>query len=185
MPRVTAFLVLLLVAACTSVERPPDVPVLPPGLFGVYQDNDVGAINFAAWAFASPARTRNNPADAAKAVIAIEYLPGELSKSPRWLMMSPLTKQEMFTARADVRRVLGIPENVPPQFVVNGLLRALPAFYAGNPQAASEMLVPPAFTLAPAETVQILANMPFIRSANIATMNAMSQEFPNGDTLRR
>jgi hypothetical protein len=184
MPRLTALCLMLLLAACTSVERPPEVPVLPPSLFGLYQDNDIGAINFAAWAFASPARTRNNPADAAKAVIAIEYLPGELSKSPRWLMMSPLTKQQMFTARADVRRALGIPQNVPPQLVVNALLQALPALYAGNLQAASRIFVPPAFTLPPGQTVQILANMPFIPSANVATMDAMSQEFPDGNTVR-
>jgi hypothetical protein len=185
MPRLPAFALVLLLAACTSVERPPDVPVLPPSLFGLYQDNDIGAINLAAWAFASPARTRNNPVDAAKAVIAIEYLPGELSKSPRWLMMSPLTKQQMFTARDDVRRTLGIPQNVPPQLVVNALLQAMPALYAGNLQAASLVFAPPAFTLPPGQTVQILANMPFIRSANIATMDAMSQEFPNGDTARQ
>src|SRR5580704_11576422 len=51
-------------------------PSLPPMVYGVYLDNDVGAINFAAWAFAAPSNTRGNPAEAARAIIAVEYLAG-------------------------------------------------------------------------------------------------------------
>ena len=64
-----------------------NTPFLPPGVFGVYQDNDIGAINQSAWAFASPANTSDNPIEAIKAVIALEYLPGELMENPRWIGM--------------------------------------------------------------------------------------------------
>src|ERR1700722_4799195 len=61
--------------------------VLPPDLFGVYEDNDIGALNQSSWAFAAPGRTRDNPIDAARAVIAVEYLPEELHNNPRWVGM--------------------------------------------------------------------------------------------------
>ena len=95
---------------------------LPFAAFGT-MDNDVAAANQAAWAFAAPERIANNPVDAARAAAAIDYLAGELASNPRWLMISPLTKQEMVQARFDVRQALGIVPTVPSQVVVNALLR--------------------------------------------------------------
>src|SRR4051812_37490849 len=109
MRRHTRLLLAFLVpAGCAAVTPPPDTARLPPNAFGVYADGDIGAINQAQWAFASPARTRNNPADAARAVAAVDYLAGALSTYPRWDFMSPLTKQEMLWARVEVRQAVGI-----------------------------------------------------------------------------
>ena len=58
-----------------------NTPYLPPGVYGVYEDNAIGAINQSAWAFASPANTRGNPVDAAKAVVALEYLSGSSGRT--------------------------------------------------------------------------------------------------------
>ena len=85
----------------------PGPPSLPPGVFGVYLDNDTGAINFSAWAFSSPANTRANPAEATRAVIALEYLPGELTENPRWVGIDSLVKMRLGGARDDLRRILG------------------------------------------------------------------------------
>src|SRR3978361_2577852 len=74
-------------AGCATLPATPQTPYLPPSVFGVYEDNATGAINLASWAFASPANTRGNPAEAARAVIALEYLPGELVENPRWAGM--------------------------------------------------------------------------------------------------
>ncbi|HEY0182555.1 MAG TPA: hypothetical protein VGC09_07065, partial [Rhodopila sp.] len=75
----------LSLAGCATLPATRNTPFLPAGVFGVYEDNDIGAINLSAWAFSSPANTKGNPIDAAKAVIALEYLSGELEDNPRWV----------------------------------------------------------------------------------------------------
>jgi hypothetical protein len=165
---------------CAAVTPPPDTATLPPDAYGTNADGDVGAINQAAWAFADPRRTRNDPADAARAVAAVDYLAGELSRNPRWDFMSPLTKQEMLQARVSVRQALGISPAAPSQEVVNRMLYAGNALAAGNPQAAETALQPPVFTLGPQQTLALLSSMPFVRQANIATQHARGQSQSNG-----
>src|SRR5215469_15057771 len=109
------------VAAC-AVQPPPDTATLPFGAFGT-MDNDLAAANQAAWAFAAPRRIANNPVDAARAAAGVDYLAGELSSNPRWLSVSPLTKQEMLQGRIDVRQALQIAPGVLSQVVVTALLR--------------------------------------------------------------
>ena len=174
-------LLLLLVSACTAVAPRQQVPQLPPGVYGIYQDNDVGAINLSSWAFASPQRTFDDPVDAIKAVIAVEYLADELNISPRWIGMSPFAKQEMLEARAAVRRVLGIAPDARPQVVIDALLRAAWKLQAASPTDAALALNAPPFSLPPQQTLQILTKLPFIRSANIATMDAAAQTAPQAD----
>jgi hypothetical protein len=165
----------LLPAGCSAVTPPPDTARLPPDAFGINADGDIGAMNQAQWAFASPARTRNDPADAARAVAAVDYLAGALSSSPRWDFMSPLTKQEMLWARAEVRQAVGIAPAAPSQEVVNRLLYAGNALAASNPAAAETALQPPVFTWPPQQTLAVLSAMPFLREANIATQHAATQ----------
>jgi hypothetical protein len=38
-----------------------------------------------------------------------------------------------------------------------------------------QVLGSPVFTLSPPQTLQVLSNMPYIQSANVATMNASGQ----------
>lgn len=182
--RLVAVLVSLTLAGCADITPPPDTAQLPPGAFGVF-DNDVAAANQASAALASPARTRNDPVDAARACAAIDYLAGELSSNPRWIKLSPLTKQEMLQARVDVRQVLGIEPNAPSQFVVNALLQFTAAWQAGNQPAALQALSAPVFTLPPQQTLAILSNLPLIRSANVASIDAANQMLPGGDMLHR
>jgi hypothetical protein len=168
-----ALLLCLAIAAC-AVQPPPDTASVPFGAFGT-MDNDVGAMNQATWAFALSARTLNNPVDAARAAAAVDYLAGELSSNPRWVTMSPLTKLQMLQARVDVRRALGIRPDAPSQLMVDALMRFAALWQSGNQPAAMQMLDSPVFTLAPPQTLQVLSNMPYIQSANIATMNASGQ----------
>ncbi len=163
----------LAIAAC-AVPPPPDTASVPFGAFGT-MDNDVAALNQATWAFASPARIRNNPVDAARAAAAVDFLAGELSSNPRWVGLSPITKQQMLQARVDVRRVLGIRPDAPSQLVVNALLQFATMWQTGNQPAAMQALAMPVFMQPPQQTLLILANMPYIQSANLATMNASSQ----------
>jgi hypothetical protein len=182
--RHVAILVCLTLAACAGVTPPPDTAQVLPGAFGLF-DNDVAAANLASAAFASPARTRNNPVDAARACAAVDFLAGELSSNPRWVTLSPLTKQEMLQARGDVRVVLRVVPNAPSQIVVNALLQFAAAWQAGDRSAAMQALAAPGFTQPPQQTLQILSNLPAIQSANVATIDAANQMLPGGDVVMR
>jgi len=181
--RLVAALACLALAACT-VQPPPDTATVPFAAFGTL-DNALAAANQAAWAFAASARTANDPVDAARAAAGVDYLAGELGSNPRWVTLSPLTKQEMLQARADVRRVLGIAPNARSQVITSALLQFAWLWQAGDQTAAMQALAAPGFTLPPPETFRILANMPFIRSANVASIDAANQMLPSGDGVRR
>jgi hypothetical protein len=164
-------------AACATLPGTQRTPFLPPGVYGVYQDNDTGAINQSAWAFASSANTRGNPIDAAKAVVALEYLAGELKENPRWIGMDSSISLRMGLARNELRQILGIRPDAPPQIVVNALLAVSLDLQIGNQPAAMQVLASPVFTLPPDQTLQLLANLPYVQQANLATSRAEAQTF--------
>lgn len=147
-------------------------------MYGFTTDGDIGAINLAQWAFADPARTRNDPVDGARAVAAVVYLAEELSNSPRWVGMSPITKLQMKQADAAVRQTLGIAVGAPSRLVAMRLLQAADALQAGNSAGALAALQTPAFTLGPQSTLVRLGDLPFLPAANVATQHAALQRFP-------
>jgi len=181
--RAVGCVVCMSVTACATVGSYQPAAQLPPSVYGIYEDNDVGAINQSSWAFASPQRTLNNPVDAIKAVIAIEYLADELYDNPRWINIPLLTKERMREARADLRRELGIAPDAPSQVVVDTLLHAAWNLQTGKPDEASRSLEIPAFA-SPQRTLQALAGLPYIQSANLATSEAALQVLSHGDTHR-
>lgn len=179
--RRTALLVgVALLAGCALETPPPDTARVAAGAFGGFLDPDVAAINLAQWAWADPARTRNDPIDGAEAVAAVDYLAGELNTSPRWAFMDPLTKVQMLQARAAVRQALGIAPTAPSQEVVNSMLTAAGAYEAGNRPAALAALHASIYQAPPEQTLDRLGNLPFVSVANIATQHAGQQEEPPG-----
>jgi len=173
-------ILVLCLAGCASLPATRNTPFLPPGVFGVYEDNDTGAINQSAWAFASPANTSNNPIEAARAIIALEYLPGELSENPRWVGMSRSIKLRLGQAREEVRQIVGIRPDAPPQLVVNALLQLSWDLQTANQPAATQALQSPVFTQPPAMTLQSLSHLPYVQSANLATLRAEGGSFSGG-----
>jgi hypothetical protein len=173
-------LLALCLSACATLPSTQQTPFLPPSAFGIYQDNDIGAINLSSWAFASPANTRGNPVEAARAVIAVEFLAGELKENPRWISMDRAIKLRMGLARDELRRIIGIRADAPPQVVVNTLLALNLDLQSANQPAAMQVLGLPVFTQPPDRTLQILSNMPYVQEANLATSRAASQSFPVG-----
>jgi len=179
--RVLSFSVLALsLAGCATLPASRNTPFLPPGVYGVYQDNDTGAINQSAWAFASPANTSGNPIEAAKAIVALEYLSGELAENPRWVSMDASVKLRMGQARQAVRQVVGIRPDAPPQLVVDALLQLSWELQTGNQPAVTQVLQAPIFTQPPPATLQSLAHLPYVQAANLATARAEAQAFPPG-----
>ena len=173
----------LVLAGCAVITPPPDTAQLPFAAFGTL-DNDTAATGLAAWALAAPARTAGDPVDAARACAAIDFLAGELSSNPRWISLSPFTKQKMLQARVDVRRVLAIRADAPSQIVVDALMQFAAAWQRGDQATAMRMLTAPVFTLAPQRTLQILADLPMIESANLASLDANTQMQMGGDIRR-
>lgn len=171
-------------AACATLPASERTPFLPPGVYGTYLDNDTGAINQSAWAFASPSNTRGNPVEAARAVVALEYLPGELRENPRWIGMDQAIKLRLGLARDQLRQILGIRPDAPPQLVVNTLLALSLDLQTGNQPAAMQVLASPIFTLPPERTLQILSNLPYVQEANLATSRAENQSFQVGGNMR-
>ena len=161
---------LLTLAACTAQPSEPRVQ-LPMFFYGNF-DNDIGAINQSGWALSSPVNTRDDPAEALRAVISVEYLASELNTSPRWFRMSPLIKLQMVQARDEVRQALGIAPNAAPQAVINALLAVLQDGWYGNMDHARQVLASPTFTRPPDETLRLLANLPPLPTARAATGSA-------------
>ena len=181
-PRIARMFVCALLAGC-AITPPPDTAQMPFGAFGTF-DNDTAAAGLAASAFAAPVRTANNPVDGARACAAIDFLAGELGSNPRWISLSPFTRQDMLQARVDVRRVLGIRPDAPSQFVVNALMQFAASWQYGDQVTAMHVLSAPVFTLPPPQTLQILANLPMIHSANIASIDASTAMQQGGDVRR-
>jgi hypothetical protein len=164
--RILILAVLLILANCT----PPVDTALMPSASGLSDPGN--AIQYTYWAFASPARTQNDPASAARAVAALDYVAGVLNSNPIWSQPAPLISSEMLDARHAVRRALGIAPNTPSQAVVNSMLAVSAAMAQGNRTVALESLNSPVFTLGPERTLALLTNMPRIPAANIATAHA-------------
>jgi hypothetical protein len=166
--RFTLLACLLAFTGCAPGPRV-DAAQMPPqsGL-----SDPANAISYAAWAFASPARTRNDPVSAARAVATLDYLGGELINNHAWVAFSPIIADQMVDARTAMRRTLGIATTAPSQFVVNSMLNASAALAHGDRQAALTFLSGPVYTLGPDQTLALLTNMPFIHVANVATIEA-------------
>jgi hypothetical protein len=130
------------------------------------------AIQYAAWAFASPSRTRGDPISSARAVAALDYAAGAINTSAAWQYYSPLINDEMLQARYTMREVLGIPPTARSQEVENTMIGVSQAMASGDTQAALHLLSTPIFTLGSTQTLALLTNMPFIRPVNIATIQA-------------
>src|SRR5277367_1353135 len=101
--RLLAMVLCAALPSCAALPTPADTSYLPPGVFGVYEDNATGALNLAVWAFAAPRRTQGSPIDGARAVVAVEYLADELRGNPRWIGLSAESKLRMVLARMDTR----------------------------------------------------------------------------------
>ena len=167
-------------AACGPLPPPPDTARLPAGVFGPL-DQDIPATLYAQYAFADAARTYGNPTAGAQAVLAMDYIAGELNTSPRWANIAATTQLELLQARKDVRAAVGIAPNAPSQLVVDSLTAARADLTAGNQQAAVAALTNPAFPGGGAAAVQALANLPYVQSANVATAHAAAELYGPDD----
>jgi hypothetical protein len=177
----------MLPAACAGGLQPyvPDTARLAPGALGSGLDPDVTAMNLAQWAFADNGRTRGRPIEAARASASMDYVAGEFYTSPRWSNIDPLTKEQLLEGRREVRAALGVVPGTSSQAVVDHLTFAGNALAAGDQAAAIAQLGSPVFSQPGDQVLQRLANMPYLRMANVSTMHAAGELFGPNDTNDR
>ena len=177
----TAILLAATVAACGPLPPPVDTAQLPPGVFSPL-DQDIPATEYAQYAFSDPARTYGNPVAGAQAVLAMDYIAGQLNTSPRWANIPATTQMQLLAGRTQTRQAVGIAANAPSQLVVNSLVAARNDLASGHPDAAAKDLDNPAFPAGGAHTVQALGNLPYIQMANVSTQHAAEELFrPDGE----
>ena len=171
--------------ACGPLPPPADTARLPPGVFSPL-DQDIPATEYAQYAFSDPARTYGNPVAGAQAVLAMDYIAGELNTSPRWENIPATTQLQLLQGRRATRAAVGIAPNAPSQLVVDSLVAARNDLAGGNVPAAEAALSNPAFPLGGSRTIKVLGNLPYIQMANIATQHASQDLFApdnGGDNL--
>jgi hypothetical protein len=157
--------------ACSTMLGPVDTAQLPPGEFAS-PDPDVAAVNYAAAAFSDQSSTYGNPAAAAEAALAVEYIAGALNTQPRWAALDPGIKDDLLQARDQLRETLGIAPGASSQSVVNALSAARRALQAGDKTAAEAAVSGPAFTFKPDKTIEMLGNLPYLQKVNAVTLQA-------------
>ena len=177
MRREAVFACAVVLAGCAAVTPPPDTARVPAGAFGGLADPDVSAMNLAQWAWADPGRTHNDPVDGARAVAVVDYLGGELTTSPRWSHMDPITPVQMQQARAAVRQAVGIAPNAPSQAVTQSLLVFAGNYEDGNRPAALAALQAPIYQHPPEQTLAMLGNLPYVPIANVHQLVTYAQYF--------
>ena len=184
----TAVALVAALTACSPLPPAPEAARLPPGTFaGGGADQDIPAVEYAKYAFAVPARTKDNPIAGIQAVVALEYIAGEFNAPLRWAQVGALTKTDLLRGQKAARAVIGISPDAPAQLVIDRLIAARDALNRGNEAAASRELDDPAFSKGGDATIKILANLPYISMANISTMHAAGQIYgpDSGDPLYR
>lgn len=172
----------VLPVACAGGVHPvvPDTARLAPGALGSGFDPDVTAVNLAYWAFAASGRTRGRPIEGARAAASMDYIAGELYTSPRWSNIDALTKEQLLQGRQEVRAALGVVPGTPSQAVVDRLTTAANALAGGDTASAVAQLGSPVFQEPGEQVLQRLANLPYMRMANVSTTRAANQLFQDG-----
>ena len=143
---------------------------MPPGALGSNGDPDTRSLDVAAFAFAHV--IRNDPANAAGAIAALDYIGGQLNTSPRWINMDSLTRLQMLQARETLRTYIGISQAAPSQAVVDTMLALSQAYKAGDTAGVQRLLASPIFILPPAEVQARLAYIPLMPAINNVTTRA-------------
>lgn len=171
MSRIVMAAVLLSAASCSAGPPPPSTAIMPSGALGTNGDIDVRALDVAAYAFGR--HIQNDPASAANAIAALDYMGGQLNTSPRWITIMPsLFRVQMLQSREMVRTYVGVSAQAPSQAVVDTMLALAQAYRAGDQAAVQRLLAAPIFTAPPQHVAAQLADLPVVPFINNATTHA-------------
>jgi hypothetical protein len=130
-------------------------------LFGV-GDPVRGTALHAPWMLSDTAQYAGRPAEAARALVQLEFLAHTLATSPRYAPeVRPTVLFQLRAARAEAREAVGIAPDAPPEAVMDRLRAAADALEAGSPARAEAALdAPRIFALGPRATLARLGALP-------------------------
>jgi hypothetical protein len=169
------------VTACAN-DILPDTATMPDGALNTNGDVDVRSLDVAAYDFAHT--NKGDPARAADAIAALDYMGGKLNTSPRWVIMPSLYRDQMLQSREILRQFVGISPAAPSQAVVDTMLALAQAYQAQDQAEVQRLLEAPIFTLPPAEVAARLNNIPLIPVVNAATTGADANAFGASSPMR-
>ena len=173
----------LLLAGCAGPVN--EHVLVPVGSFGAGAQEPAAA-DLAAYVFADTARTAGQPAEAARAVAAIEYLAARLDDHSRTTAVPAAAlpagdRDDLLLARRRLRAALGIAPTAASQTVVDGLLAAAAALSASDQAGARTALPAPVF---PPDIVERLSALPYIWQVNAAAKTIQNDLAQFGDAGR-
>jgi hypothetical protein len=159
--RSIALLATVLLAGCAGQNIwHNDTAQMPENPDGGPKMNESDAISFAGWALNNPANTAGNPAYAARAIAAEDWLAGQDMLSGQFGSWAPVNEVSWGVLRREVRASIGVRPDAPSQQVVDDLFNVAAALQAGHTDAAEKTLSDPIFTLGPQQTLAALTNLP-------------------------
>jgi hypothetical protein len=179
--RILAAAIVVTVAACAS-EVIPDTATMPSGAPNTNGDIELRSLDIAAYDFAHP--IKGDPAQAAEAIAAVDYMGGKLNTSPRWVIMPSLYRAEMLQSRGIMRQFVGISPTAPSQAVVDTTVALAQAYRAQDQNAVQRLLASPIFTAPPNEVEARLDDVPLMPVVNAATQGADAHAFGSSSPMR-
>jgi hypothetical protein len=174
------------VAACTqsSGYPPPALVSLPPDAVVGAGDPTRAAVFNTAFAFGTPSSILGKPDEAARAAANFEFLAIEIPHGARYRGLNAILQPELEAGRAELRTVLGVRPDAPPQQVINALYATARALQAGDVAAADRILSSPIFTAGGAATLQRLSALPPMPKVATAAVH-VQQEIDRSDRIDR
>ncbi len=172
--RLLSVAIVATVAACAS-ETLPDTATMPNGALNTNGDIDIRALDIAAYDFAHA--IKGDPAQAADAVAALDYMGGKLNTSPRWVIMPSLYRDQMLQSREILRQFVGINPAAPSQAVVDTMLALAQAYRTQDQAEVQRLLGAPIFIVPPTEVAARLNDVPLMPVVNAATTGADHNAF--------
>jgi hypothetical protein len=171
MRAIPPLLLVLLLAGCVAAPAPQPLTTLPSGYLLGAGDPTRGAILQASFAFGRPSRLHGRPEQAARAVLSLEHIAVAVPNDQAYRAFSPLVGVQLARGRDEVRGLLGIAPEAPPQAVIDALSASAEALRVGD-QAAAARALPRAVAPDAARTLAMLDRMPPAPVAAQATMAA-------------
>lgn len=177
----------LLVSACVQAPgTPPERGLAYGELFGAPITTDPVATSVASTSYylRSPGALNARPALAAQVVAQYEFAAAEL-EGLRFVGISPLTQILMRQGREEVRGILGVRADAPPEAVIRSLVAAAGALAREDRAGAEAAVAPAVFVKPPAEVLALLDDMPTAVQAGRAAAFAEAQlNRPDGSHRR-
>ncbi len=132
------------------------------------------AIGLVEYQLADPASTRGDPETGAMAAAAGDWLAGQDGLNGDYGPYKPGVRPAWVMFRRELRAVLGIAPGTPSQVVVDRLMAASLALKAARRMEARNQLQPPAFTLGPDATLDVLGRLPDFATLPLASSELQS-----------